>query len=201
MQFTKFGHTGLNVSRLCLGTATFGKQSDEETSFAILDRASEAGVNFLDTADVYPMGGDAASAGRTEEILGRWLKGKRARFIVATKGGAPMGPSPWDQGASRKHLLDAIDGSLRRLGTDYVDLYQLHLDDRRRRSTRASKRSTRSFAPARLATSASRTSSPTASRVRSGARTCCGSLSLPRSNLATVCSSARSSESYCRWRS
>jgi aryl-alcohol dehydrogenase-like predicted oxidoreductase len=129
MQFTRFGRTGLNVSRLCLGTATFGKQSDEETSHGILDRAAEAGVNFLDTADVYPMGADASSAGRTEEIVGHWLKGKRARFIVATKGGAPMGPSPWDQGASRKHLLDAIDRSLRRLGTDYVDLYQLHLDD------------------------------------------------------------------------
>ena len=129
MQFNRFGRTGLHVSRLCLGTATFGKQSDEETSCAILDRVAEAGVNFLDTADVYPMGADASRLGLAEEIVGRWLKGKRARFIVATKGGAPMGPSPCDQGTSRRHLLDAIDGSLRRLGTDFVDIYQLHYDD------------------------------------------------------------------------
>jgi aryl-alcohol dehydrogenase-like predicted oxidoreductase len=95
----------------------------------ILDKAAEAGINFIDTADAYPMGADLALVGRTEEITGRWLKGKRAGFIVATKGGAPMGPSSWDQGSSRKHLLDAVDASLRRLGTDYVDLYQLHVDD------------------------------------------------------------------------
>ena len=129
MKFTKFGRTGLSVSRLCLGTATFGKQTDESVSQQILDKAVEAGINFIDTADAYPMGADLALVGRTEEITGRWLKGKRAGFIVATKGGAPMGPSSWDQGSSRKHLLDAVDASLRRLGTDYIDLYQLHVDD------------------------------------------------------------------------
>lgn len=129
MKFTKFGRTGLSVSRLCLGTATFGKQTDESASQQILDKAAEAGINFIDTADAYPMGADLALVGRTEEITGRWLKGKRAGFIVATKGGAPMGPSSWDQGSSRKHLLDAVDASLRRLGTDYIDLYQLHVDD------------------------------------------------------------------------
>lgn len=129
MHFTKFGNTGLTVSRLCLGTATFGKQSDENTSIEILDSATAGGIDFIDTADGYPMGADLSLVGRSEEILGRWLKGKRHRFIVATKGGAPMGPSSWDQGTSRKHLLDAIDASLRRLDTDYVDLYQLHIDD------------------------------------------------------------------------
>ena len=129
MKFTKFGRTGLSVSRLCLGTATFGKQTDESASQQILDKAAEAGINFIDTADAYPMGADLALVGRAEEIAGRWLKGKRAGFIVATKGGAPMGPSSWDQGSSRKHLLDAVDASLRRLGTDYIDLYQLHVDD------------------------------------------------------------------------
>jgi aryl-alcohol dehydrogenase-like predicted oxidoreductase len=129
VKFTKFGRTGLSVSRLCLGTATFGKQTDESASQQILDKAAEAGINFIDTADAYPMGADSALVGRTEEITGRWLKGKRAGFIVATKGGAPMGPSSWDQGSSRKHLLDAVDASLRRLGTDYIDLYQLHVDD------------------------------------------------------------------------
>ncbi|WP_438043336.1 aldo/keto reductase [Sorangium sp. So ce128] len=127
---TRLGRTGLTVSRLCLGTMTFGFQTDEETSRAILDKAAAAGVNFLDTADVYPLGGGLPNAGRTEEIVGRWLKGKRDRFILATKCVGRVGPNPWDQGASRKHILDAIDASLRRLGTDYVDLYQLHSDDR-----------------------------------------------------------------------
>lgn len=129
MQLTKFGRTGLSVSRLCLGTATFGKQTDEAESHHILDAAADAGINFLDTADFYPMGAAQVQLGATEEITGRWLKGKRHRFIVGSKAGAPMSPLPWDQGGSRKHLLDAIDASLRRLGTDYVDLYQLHWDD------------------------------------------------------------------------
>jgi aryl-alcohol dehydrogenase-like predicted oxidoreductase len=129
MQTTTLGSTGLKVSRIVLGTMTFGLQTDEPTSHAILDVAAEAGVTFLDTADVYPVGGGLPSAGRTEEIVGRWLKGKRERYIVATKAAGKVGPSAWDQGASRKHLLDAIDASLRRLGTDYVDLYQLHSDD------------------------------------------------------------------------
>lgn len=131
MQYQKFGNTGLSVSRLCLGTMTFGLQIEQEdVAHAILDKATDAGVNFIDTADVYPLGGGEQLAGRTEEIVGRWLKGKRDRFIVATKAVGKVGPSSWDQGASRKHLLDAIDASLRRLGTDYVDLYQLHSDDR-----------------------------------------------------------------------
>jgi aryl-alcohol dehydrogenase-like predicted oxidoreductase len=129
MQYTRLGLTGLTVSRLSLGTATFGKQADESSSHRILDVAADAGVNFIDTANAYPMGADLTLVGRTEEITGRWLKGRRDRFIVATKAGAPMGPSAWDQGSSRKHLLDAIDASLRRLGTDYIDLYQLHIDD------------------------------------------------------------------------
>jgi aryl-alcohol dehydrogenase (NADP+) len=126
---TKLGQTGLTVSRLVLGTMTFGLQTDEETSIKILDTAAEAGINFLDTADVYPLGGGLSTAGRTEEIIVRWLKGKREHFIVATKAVGKVGTAPWDQGSSRKHILDAIDASLRRLGTDYVDLYQLHSDD------------------------------------------------------------------------
>jgi aryl-alcohol dehydrogenase (NADP+) len=126
MHHTKFGRTGLRVSRLCLGTMTFGLQCDEQRSIQILNAAEEGGIDFLDTADVYPLGGDRTTAGRTEEILGRWLKGKREKFIVATKCVGQMGPKPWDQGMSRKHILDAIDASLKRLNTDYVDLYQLH---------------------------------------------------------------------------
>jgi 1-deoxyxylulose-5-phosphate synthase len=129
MQYTRFGNTGLKVSPLTLGTMTFGFQTDEEVSRLILDKAAAAGVNFLDTADVYPLGGGLDKVGRTEEIVGRWLKGKRSDFIIATKGYGKVGPNAWDQGNSRKHLLDAIDQSLARLGTDYVDLYQLHNDD------------------------------------------------------------------------
>jgi aryl-alcohol dehydrogenase-like predicted oxidoreductase len=92
----------------------------------MLDKAAEAGITFIDTADIYPPG---AEAGGAEIITGRWLSNKRAGFILATKGGGKMGPAAWDAGSSRKHLLDAIDASLRRLNTDYVDLYQLHMDD------------------------------------------------------------------------
>ena len=126
MQHIKFGRTGLRVSRLCLGTMTFGLQCDEAQSHAILDKAAEGGIDFLDTADVYPLGGGRASVGRTEEIVGGWLKGKRQNYVVATKCFGQTGPKPWDQGMSRKHILDAIDASLKRLGADYIDLYQLH---------------------------------------------------------------------------
>jgi 1-deoxyxylulose-5-phosphate synthase len=129
MQHVKFGRTGLRVSRLCLGTMTFGLQCDEQRSHAILDAAANGGVDFIDTADVYPIGGDQGTKGRTEEIVGKWLQGKRQQFIVATKCVGVMGPKPWEQGMSRKHILDAVEGSLRRLHTDYVDLYQLHSYD------------------------------------------------------------------------
>jgi len=105
---------------------TFGLQCDEAASRAILDRAAAGGVTFLDTADVYPLGGGLETVGRTEEIVGRWLEGRRHDFVVATKCVGAMSARPWDRGASRKHILDAIEGSLRRLRTDYVDLYQLH---------------------------------------------------------------------------
>ncbi len=108
---------------------TFGLQCDEKTSVAIMDRAADGGITFFDTADVYPLGGTGETVGRTEEIVGRWLKGRRDRFILATKCFGRSGPARWDQGNSRKHILDAIDASLRRLGTDYVDLYQLHGPD------------------------------------------------------------------------
>jgi aryl-alcohol dehydrogenase-like predicted oxidoreductase len=126
---TRLGRTGLTVSRLALGTMTFGLQTEEDAARDILGKAVSGGINFFDTADVYPLGGGLATVGRTEEIIGRWLKGQRAHYILATKAVGKVGPNSWDQGASRKHLLDAIDASLRRLQTDYVDLYQLHSDD------------------------------------------------------------------------
>jgi 1-deoxyxylulose-5-phosphate synthase len=118
------------VSRLCLGTMTFGLQCDEQMSASILDRAADGGIDFLDTSDAYPLGGELATRGVTEEILGRWLRGKRDRFVLATKCFAPTGPAPFDGGNSRKHIMSAVEASLRRLQTDYIDLYQLHGYDR-----------------------------------------------------------------------
>ncbi len=126
MDHARLGRTGLQVSKLCLGTMTFGLQCDEPTSVAILDRAAEGGIDFIDTSDAYPLGGDLTTQGRTEEILGRWLQGRRDRFVLATKCFGRTGPSPFDAGNSRRHIFDAIDASLRRLQTDYIDLYQLH---------------------------------------------------------------------------
>lgn len=129
MKIKRLGRTGLKVSEVCLGTMTFGAQADEATAFAIMDRAAEGGVNFIDTADVYPVPPSAETSGRTEEIVGRWLKGKRDDFILATKCRGRMGPHPWDEGLSRKHILRAVEESLRRLGTDTIDLYQVHSPD------------------------------------------------------------------------
>jgi aryl-alcohol dehydrogenase-like predicted oxidoreductase len=129
VQHVRLGRTGLQVSRICLGTMTFGLQVDEPSSFAILDHAADKGITFLDTADAYPLGGDLTTAGRTEEIVGKWMKGKRDQYVVATKCFAPMGKNPWDMGNSRRHIMDSIDASLRRLQTDFIDLYQLHFDD------------------------------------------------------------------------
>ncbi len=130
MDHVRFGRTGLKVSRLCLGTMTFGYQSDRETSFAIMDAAADAGITFLDTADVYPIGGPAASIGRTEELMGEWLEGRRDRFVIASKCFAPTGPQPWDAGNSRQNIMRAAEASLRRLRTDHLDLYQVHSWDR-----------------------------------------------------------------------
>ncbi len=108
---------------------TFGLQIDEAAARSVLDRAAEGGITFIDTADVYPLGGGVDLAGTTEDILGRWVKGKRHQFVIATKCFGRTGPQAWDGGNSRHHILDAVDASLRRLATDYIDLYQLHGDD------------------------------------------------------------------------
>lgn len=129
MQIKRLGRTGLKVTEICLGTMTFGYQCDERTSFQIMDEAAEGGVNFIDTADVYPVPVSLDTVGKTEEIVGRWLRGKREDFVLATKCRIQMGTGLNDAGLSRKHVLAAIDASLRRLGTDYVDLYQVHSPD------------------------------------------------------------------------
>ncbi|SIR58514.1 aldo/keto reductase [Micromonospora avicenniae] len=125
MRYRTLGATGTVVSTLCLGTMTFGAETDEEGSFAQLDRFAEAGGTFIDTADVY-------SRGVSEEIVGRWLQarpGMRDRMVIATKGRFPMGPGANDAGLSRVHLTRALDASLRRLGIEAIDLYQAHAWD------------------------------------------------------------------------
>ncbi len=129
MRHVRLGRTGLPVSRLCLGTMTFGLQCDEPTAAAILERAAGGRHHLPRHLGRLPGGGGDATVGRTEEILGRWLEGRRHDFIIATKCFGAMGERPWDRGLSRKHIFDAIDASLRRLRTDYVDLYQLHHPD------------------------------------------------------------------------
>lgn len=131
MEIISFGHTGLKVSKLCLGTMTFGLQADVATSFAIMDTADQAGINFIDTADAYPLGANLDQVGRTEEIVGDWLRerGARDRIVLATKCFNKMGPGPNDQGLSRRHIIAACEASLRRLKTDYIDLYQAHVFD------------------------------------------------------------------------
>jgi aryl-alcohol dehydrogenase-like predicted oxidoreductase len=120
MKYRSLGKTGLRVSELCLGAMTFGRETEESISYEILDQFIEAGGNFIDTADVY-------SQGISETILGRWLKGKkRDDFVIATKVRFPMGKGPNDYGLSRKHILSAVEASLKRLQTDFIDLYQVH---------------------------------------------------------------------------
>jgi aryl-alcohol dehydrogenase-like predicted oxidoreductase len=129
MQLRRMGRTGLKVSEICLGTMTFGHQCDERASFAIMDKAAEHGVTFFDTADCYPVPPTPETAGRTEDIVGKWLQGKRERFVLATKCRMRVGHGPNDEGLSRKHILQAAEDSLRRLRTDYIDLYQSHFPD------------------------------------------------------------------------
>jgi 1-deoxyxylulose-5-phosphate synthase len=129
MEIVNLGRHGLKVSRLCLGTMVFGAQCDEPASVAVMDAASELGFNFLDVADVYPVPPDLKTAGTTEEIVGRWLKGKRDKFVVATKFNGPMGPGPNDRGTSRKHMIEACEASLRRLQSDRIEVYYAHQFD------------------------------------------------------------------------
>jgi NDP-hexose C3-ketoreductase / dTDP-4-oxo-2-deoxy-alpha-D-pentos-2-ene 2,3-reductase len=126
MDYTNLGRTGLSVSRLCLGTMNFGPQTTEPDSFAIMDRALEHGINFFDTANVY---GWKIGEGVTEQILGRWFAqggGRRDKVVLATKAYGRMSDWPNDQGLSARHLIQACEGSLRRMQTDWIDLYQMH---------------------------------------------------------------------------
>ena len=130
MEYTHLGRTGLMVSKLCLGTMNFGPQTDEETSHHIMDRALELGINFFDTANVY---GWELGEGVTEQIIGRWLAnggGKREKIVLATKVYGRMGEGQNERRLSAKHIRQACDDSLKRLQTDYIDLFQMHHVDR-----------------------------------------------------------------------
>jgi aryl-alcohol dehydrogenase-like predicted oxidoreductase len=136
MKYRRLGKTGLTVSEVCLGTMTFGSMADEETSQAILETAYDAGVDFLDVAEIYPVPPMPELAGRSEEIVGRFMKGKpRESLIVATKIAGPSGgwfkaPVRSGKGTLDAHNIErAVEASLKRLGTDYIDLYQTHWPD------------------------------------------------------------------------
>jgi aryl-alcohol dehydrogenase-like predicted oxidoreductase len=129
MEYKKLGRTGLKVSQLCLGTMTFGNQCDSTSSHEILNYALEAGISFIDTADIYPANGIPEAIGETERIIGQWLGPHRNDVVLATKFWAPTGPNPWQGGASRRNIRDSVEASLRRLQTDYIDLYQVHFPD------------------------------------------------------------------------
>ncbi|MBQ73844.1 MAG: aldo/keto reductase [Gammaproteobacteria bacterium] len=128
MEKRRMGRHGLEVPALCLGTMTFGLQVDESSSRVILDKAHEAGLMFLDTSDAYPLGGTLETMGETESIIGRWMKDKRNRdqLLIATKCFAPTRRGPNNWGLSRQHIMESVEKSLSRLGTDYIDLYQSH---------------------------------------------------------------------------
>ncbi len=130
MDYTTLGRSGLVVSRLALGSLNFGRVTDEQESHRVLDAAREAGVNFVDTANVY---GGSSHKGHTEEIIGAWFSGdpgRRADTVLATKLYQPMGEGPNDRGLSARNIVHACDASLRRLNTDHIDLYQMHHVDR-----------------------------------------------------------------------
>jgi len=132
MEYRNLGHTGLRVSTLCLGTMQFGWTADEKSSYQILTAAFDAGLNFIDTADIYSNWVEGNPGGVAESIIGHWMKKNaipRDQVIIATKVRGRVGDGPNDEGLSRAHIFNAIENSLRRLGTDYIDLYQTHWYD------------------------------------------------------------------------
>ena len=131
MQYRNLGRTGLKVSAFCLGTMQWDWTADEATSFQIMDAFVDAGGNFLDTADIYSKWLDGHVGGESEEVIGHWIAARKNRndVVIATKVRGAMGDGPNDEGLSRRHILDAAEASLRRLQTDYIDLYQTHWFD------------------------------------------------------------------------
>jgi aryl-alcohol dehydrogenase-like predicted oxidoreductase len=132
MEYKSLGRTGLKVSELCLGTMQFGWTADETTSSQILSAAFDAGINFIDTADVYSRWAEGNPGGVAETIIGKWIRQSnipRQQLVLATKVRGRMGTGPNDDGLSRLHIMQAVDASLQRLGVEYIDLYQTHSFD------------------------------------------------------------------------
>jgi len=132
MEYKKLGRTGLKVSMICLGTMQFGWSADERTAHAIMNEAVELGCNFFDTADIYSTWAEGNPGGISEQIIGNWLATgnvPRDKIVIATKVRGAMGEGPNDQGLSRVHIMNGVEASLRRLQTDYIDLYQVHWPD------------------------------------------------------------------------
>lgn len=131
MEQRRLGRTGLQVAPICLGGNVFGWTADEAASFAVLDAFVEGGGDFIDTADSYSRWAPGHSGGESERVLGNWLhaRGNRDRVVIATKVGSAMGEGPRERGLSRRWIMASVEGSLRRLRTDYIDLYQAHYDD------------------------------------------------------------------------
>ena len=122
MKYRNLGNTGLKVSAVGLGTNSFGKEADEPTSIHVVNRALDSGVNFIDTSDSY-------QKGRSEEYVGKAMHSRRSQTVIATKFSSPMGDGPNERGGSRSYMIKAVEASLRRLQTDYIDFYQLHWPD------------------------------------------------------------------------
>jgi len=185
MQHALLGRTGVKVSRLALGAMAFGNEADEATAWAIYSRAREAGINFIDTADVY-------AEGKSEEFLGRFMRGHRDEVVLASKAYFPTGPTPNARGTSRFHLVRACEASLRRLATDRIDLYYLHRWD----DVTAIDETLRALDDL---VRAGKILYPACSNFAAWQVTV--SRRWSRSSRCTTCSSARPRSSSCRWRS
>ena len=153
MQYRNLGRSGLKISPICLGTMMFGGPTDEATSTRIVAKAREAGINFIDTADAY-------NGGNSEQVVGRAISNNRQNWVLATKLANPMGDDPNRGGLSRRWVLQAADESLKRLGTDYIDIYYLHKEDHSTPLDETVRAMGELIQQARCAISASRTTGP-----------------------------------------
>jgi len=160
METVNVGRSGLRVSRLCLGTMIFGSQLDEPAAFAVMDRARELGIDFFDTADVYPVPPAPETWGRTEEVVGRWRRNRGESVTVATKCVNRVGPGSNDLGGGRKHVIEACEASIRRLQLERLDVFYLHHSDLGAPTEEALEARTGSWRTARCTTSEFPTSRP-----------------------------------------
>lgn len=195
MRKRELGRSGLQVAPLALGGNVFGWTADQQRSFAVLDAFVANGFNLIDTADVYSNWVKGHVGGESESMIGRWLEksGRRADVLIATKVGMEMGG---EKGLRRNYILKAVDRSLARLKTDYIDLYQAHKDDTARRSRRRSAHLRISSKPARCARSARRTTRPTVSPRRCGRATSWGYRASSRYSRGTTSTTASGSKGH-----